>query len=49
VNVASLEQRKIVQAYQWDRGPVAAVAISPEGQLAAAACGGEVVVWDLDL
>lgn len=49
VKVGCLEQRKIVQAYQWDRGPVTAVAISPEGQLAAAACGGEVVVWDLDL
>lgn len=50
VRVLDVGTGRLVKDYAWNAGKLAAVAVSPDGLLAACGgSGGKVVVWDLDL
>lgn len=50
VRVLDAGTGRLVKDYAWNAGKLAAVAVSPDGLLAACGgSGGKVVVWDLDL
>ncbi len=50
VRVLDVATGQLVKDYAWSAGKLAAVAVSPDGLLAACGgSGGKVVVWDLDL
>ena len=50
VRVLDVATGQLVKDYAWSAGKLAAVAVSPDGLLAACGgTGGKVVVWDLDL
>jgi WD40 repeat protein len=49
VRVWDTTRAKLINSFDWNIGPVTAVAFSPDGLLCAAGGkGGQVVVWDVD-